>query len=491
MTAPAVVVGGSVAGLATALALAGKGCRVRVLEGAPPPPEGPAAKVAELWRRPGVPQSVQSHVLTSLGVRVLRTSAPRVLEAALREGARLLDLTEAAPRTAGGFVREAADEELVALAVRRPVFELVLRDVVRSLPNVEISHGQKVSGLLMDASRSRARGVVTESGERVPARFVVDATGRTGASRSWLGALGVHVAPDLVAPTHLRAFTRFYRLRSPGPQNALPGPLNRGNAAGGIWDHYAAVAHPADNGVFALTLGVPTGDPATAALRTARAFTAAARLSPWLEPWVAPDVAEPMGPVRTITMPRNVLRAVVLPAGPAAPHQALVAGLFSVGDSACVTDPLFGRGMSLALAHAFRLADLLDSPTAAGEPPGEGAARLADELYRPWFEQAVQDDAARIELWRARADGTVPVLPEQAVPGRPSLASVARAAEADATVWRGFTRVLMGLTTPARCYDNEAFRDRVRAAPEAAAAGGPRPPTREDLVRAIAAAEGA
>ncbi|MFD8966681.1 NAD(P)/FAD-dependent oxidoreductase [Streptomyces sp. NPDC059568] len=502
MTRPVVVVGGSVAGLATSLALAGRGFRVRVLEQAPAPPEGPPDKAAELWERPTVAQNGHSHILTSLGVRELRAGAPEVLDAVLDAGGHFLDLMAALPERADDRIRRAGDDELVALAVRRPVFELVLRRILRSLPNVTISRQATVGGLLTASSGARAQsgvraqvtgvarvtGVVTVGGEHVPALAVVDATGRRAASRSWLSASGLPSPPERTAPTQVRGFTRFYRLKSPG---ALPGPLNRGNAAGGIWDHYAAVAHPADNGTYALTLGVPTADPATNGLRDPAAFTAAARLSPHLAAWADPEAGEPIGPVRTITLPPNILRGAPPGAG-ARP----VAGLFAVGDAACVTNPLFGRGMSLALRHAFLLAELLDTEPVVGERQAELAGHLAEGVYRPWYELSVREDAVRGRLWRSRVTGGTPpaatVTATATESGRPPLSAVAAAATTDGSVWRGLTRVLMGLDTAEEIFDDESFRERVRervrAAP-ATAPDGPRPPSRAELLAAIGAEE--
>lgn len=203
----AVIVGGSVSGLATALALGERGHSIRVLERSDQPPDGPVDKVAEIWERPTVPQSAHSHILTSLGVRVLREHAPWLLGSALDEGARLLDLTGAVPPTVRGFVREPADDELVALAIRRPARELMLYRAARAMPSVTISHSTTVRGLLLNPSTSRVSGVLTHHGEHVPARIVVDATGRKAASRSWLVAAGVPVADDLTSHTHLRGRT--------------------------------------------------------------------------------------------------------------------------------------------------------------------------------------------------------------------------------------------------------------------------------------------
>ncbi|KOU25967.1 hypothetical protein ADK52_09940 [Streptomyces sp. WM6372] len=482
-----VIAGGGTAGLALALALGGRGHRVRVLERSEPPPDGPVVKSAELWERLSVPQAGHDHILNALGVRVLRSHAPAVLDAALAEGARLADLTAAAPP---GPV-EPGDEELVTLLVRRAVLDLVLHRAVEALPGVAFSHRTTVAGVLTAPSGPtglRVTGVVTDGGERIPADLVVDASGRRSASRSWLTAAGIPAAGDLTGPSRLHAFGRFYRLRDPG--GPPPGPLNRGNAAGGIWDHYSAVLHPADNEVFAITFGALPGDRALAALRTPAAFTAACRLSPYLADWVDGGAAEPLGPVRAIAMPPNVLRG----AGPG--RQRPVAGLVRAGDAACVTDPMFGRGLSLALMHAFRLADLIEEHPAVDEWLGLAATELADRVLRPWYEQGAHDSWSRAERWRAAA-GT-PSLPEPGSPAAPAppappvpvpVREAASAASAtDRAVWRGTTRVGTGLATPAEVFADPEFLARVRAAaPDTSLPSGPRPPTYAELRQTVTA----
>ncbi|MFJ9418675.1 NAD(P)/FAD-dependent oxidoreductase [Streptomyces sp. NPDC101227] len=468
--------------MSTALALAGAGYRVRVLERAAPPPEGPPGQVAAVRHRPTVPQASHSHTLTSLGVRVLRQRAPQVLEAALEAGATLLDLTACAPREHGGFLPEPDDAELAALAVRRAVLDLVLYRIVRAVPGVAISHGTTVRRLLTDHGGRRATGVVTGGGKRFPADVVVDATGRRAEARSWLAAAGVPVAADLTAPSGLRGFSRSYRLTG----TCQPGALNRGNAAGGIWGHYAGVLHPGDNNTFAIALAVLPRDPAMTALSRPAGFTAAARATPHVAPWLAGGTAEPAGPVRSITCPPNVLRGV------ATRRQRPVAGLFSVGDAACVTNPLFGRGLSLALAHAFQVADMLGAAPRVDEELGARVAAATEDLFGPWYEQSAHDDAARIAAWSAAVHGEPPAAPP-APPGpsgRPSLSEAAAAAAVDGHVWRGVTRMLMSLDTPGKIFDAPLFRAGVAAAQPPPPPAAARPPSRAALLDAVAAATG-
>lgn len=460
-----VVVGGSVAGLATALALARQGREVVVLDRADPPHDGPVNEVAGRWIRPTVPHAQHSHSFTSLGVSVLLDRAPEVFEAATAAGAVPLDMVSALPAHLGGRID--GDDELVALACRRTVLELVLHRIVRSLPAVEIRHGVRVSGLTITGSR--VTGVVTDRGERVPADIVVDATGRRAQARSWLAAAGIHLPADSTAATSTRVYSRFYRRRTG------PGPLNRGNAAGIVNDHCLCVLHPCDGDLFSVALGVHTEDNALRELRHPEAFDAVAAMTPVVADWMAADPV-PVSGVHAMTSPPNVFGALA-----GAWPQPLM-GLFPVGDAACVTDPVFGRGLSLAFAHAFRLADVFSAHPEVGETQSKEVVQATTDLFTPWYQQTSSDAADRTERWRRAAAG-------QPAPDRRrhlDVRTVAGAAEYDATVWRGLIRVLMGLRTPAEVFDDPDFADRVRRVLAAHPPAAPVGPTRSDLLAAVA-----
>ncbi|MFG2531767.1 NAD(P)/FAD-dependent oxidoreductase [Streptomyces sp. NPDC048516] len=426
-------------------------------------------------------QAIHSHTLTSLGVRVLRRRAPQLLTAALDAGAELLDLIKALPALIEDRTREVGDDDLVTLACRRTVLEMLMYRTVRDLPQVRIDHGTAVRGLVLDSSSEQVRGVRTNTGEVVSAAVVIDATGRRAESRGWLAAAGVPVVEDLVQPCAITGFSRQYRLRGTG----RPGPLNRGGAAGGVWDHYAAALHPGDSRTFAIAVMVLTGDRATAGLRATDAFTAAARATPDIGAWLAPGVSEPLTPVNVITCPPNVLR------GTATTRQRPVAGLFTVGDAACVTNPLYGRGMSLAVEHAFQLADLL-ADASTDQALSQAAARLTERLFTPWYEFQAQEDRERTARWKAAATGgDRSATPRPEPPGdRTSTGQVQAAALTDGLVWRSLTRVFMGLSTPATAFGDEKFLARVAQAPPIDPAGLPPVPGRDEFVRVIAAAKG-
>ncbi|HXR72563.1 hypothetical protein [Actinocrinis sp.] len=456
----ALVVGGSVAGLAAALALSRERYEVRVLDAEPPPPPGPPRQAAPRWARPSVPHAFQSHTITSLAVRELRRHVPDLLDSLLSAGAVLFDLTTAMPAGPFGAQRAPGDEDLVALGCRRTVFELILRQYALSRPNIEVSHAVTVRALRL-GPRREVRAVVADGAGEVPASLVVDATGRRAASRAWLRAAGVPLPADEIAPSGLAGYARHYRLRGGG----LPGPLNRGHAAGYVGSHCAAVLHPGDGDAFAVALGVLPGDWSLRALRDPESFTSAVRTSALLAPWLETDVCDAVSPVYAMTAPPNTLRISILQSG--------VRGLYPVGDAACVTNPLFGRGIALALAQAFALGPLLSG---SGEmEAGPAAADLAQQLLRPWFEHAAEADRERIGRWREAPDVPLPPAP------------IAAAAAADRDVWRALTRMLMTLQTPAEAFGAPGFAQRVR---HAAATGLPPgdAPRRPELLEAIAAA---
>ena len=136
-----VVVGGSIAGLFSALALTQSGHRVTVLEhdaaGLPASP----AEAFESWDRRGSPQTRHSHAFLARLHNLLRDRAPALLEEIFAAGAtplRFVDIARQAMPDAE-LVRE--DDEVTLIACRRLTFEWALRRHVEALPNLRMRSG--------------------------------------------------------------------------------------------------------------------------------------------------------------------------------------------------------------------------------------------------------------------------------------------------------------------------------------------------------------
>ncbi|MFE0027913.1 NAD(P)/FAD-dependent oxidoreductase [Amycolatopsis sp. NPDC059021] len=464
----AVVVGGGVAGLTGAMALREAGYDVQVLDRDRQDPPASVEAANTGWVRPTVPQALHSHSFTSLGNGILRRHAPALHAALLAAGAAELDLTTAMPPVVRASPREPGDTELTVLACRRRTFDAVLAGVVRRT-GVPVRRGTAVRGLVFDAGR--VAGVRLTGGGTVAADLVIDATGRRGESRRWLSEVDIPVAADTVWPSRVTSFSRFYRGRGRG----MPGTLNRGNAAGGVFDHYMAVVHPGDNGTFSIAIGVLPEDGVLKAVRDQRVFTALAAATPYVDSWVREEASEPVSPVYAMRCPDNVVRGV------ATTRQRPVPGLLQLGDAACLTSPVYGRGVGLAMAHAYELARLVAGCPEPGDEQSARAAMLAERLLVPWARQGGRDDEERVALWRATVYGAA----RPPAGDRLGLGDAAMASMSDAVVWRGLARVLMSLDSPGAFYDDPDIRSRVRAVLATRPAAVPTAADRDLVVRLV------
>lgn len=468
------ITGGSVSGLAAALALSQQGHRVEILERDPNPPPDTVEGAHAAWVRPTVPQAMHSHAFGSLGVNLLLERAPEVYDALIAAGALPIRLGERMPPTLTDRSPQPGDEQLQMLGCRRSTFELVLRREVLARPGVSLRGGMTVRGLELDGRDGpRVGGVRTADGQVLRADLVLDATGRRSAAAKWLADLGIAAEPGRSDSCEITYYTRFYRQLADRP----PGPLNRGFGAGGLWDCYTAVLFLGDNRTFSVSIGVLPDDVAMKPLRHPAAFTAALYATPLLAPWLAPAASEPISPVYAMGGLDNLLR-------PAAAAAALP-GFAQVGDAVCTTNPAYGRGVSLALAHAYRIADVL----AAHPPVDTEQARLltaaAERLFTPWFEDAVANDRGRAGLWRATLHGQRPPAPP---PGVVTFGAVAAAAAVDTVVWRRLVRMMMSLDPPATVYADDEVRTRIGAALAAGSVPQPPAPTRAELVDCVSEA---
>jgi 2-polyprenyl-6-methoxyphenol hydroxylase-like FAD-dependent oxidoreductase len=378
-------------------------------------------------------------------------------------------LTDRSPRPEDGDLR--------MLGCRRSTFELVLRREVLRSPRVSVAVDATVRALEF-ASRNGRRvvGVRTHDGRRFRADIVVDACGRRSPVTRWLADSDVAIADGQAESCHITYYTRFYRLLA----DELPGPLNRGFGAGGLWDHYTAVLFSCDNRTFSVSVGVLPDDGPMKALHTEPAFTAAVRATGLLAPWLGPGVAEPISGVYAMGGLDNSLRGVATTRQPAP-----VLGLYHIGDSVCTTNPAYGRGISLALAHAYQLADVLATHPDVDDKQAGQMAAATERLFSPWLSDAMTNDRGRALLWKSTVQGTpIPPPPK----GMLTFGAVVAAAAVDPVVWRGVARMMMMLDPPESLYRDEEIRDRVGRV--LAAGQAPQVPgaSRAELVDAVTAA---
>ncbi|MET0901642.1 MAG: FAD-dependent oxidoreductase [Acidimicrobiales bacterium] len=473
----AVVVGAGIGGLAAAIALSRAGRDVTVVERDDTPMPADVEGAFE-WDRRGAPQVRHTHGFPALIRVILRDRYPDVLAALLEAGVSEVSIMPpVVPPDAPDYVRDAAD--LQVLSCRRTTLEWVLRRCALAEPGVRFQVGVPADGLLLSGPRPRpldVRGIRLADGRELAADVVVASTGRRDAVPAWFAEHGVTVE-EAEHPTGTIYLSRFYRT---APGDAAPMGYQGGRRAG-----LGFVVAGADNGTYSATLAVDADDTELRShLMDEDRFEAVLPLFREMEPVVTRG-GEPITPVQAMGGLVNRIRRFLDAGGAPLAH-----GFFAIGDAHTCTNPLYGRGSSLAVLQAVLVADAL-----AAHPGDRDAAARAYEAasaarVEPWYDVSLLTDLAA----RAPAPTAVPAEPPaaDASPAAPrldlgTLRRIAASGDPELSVLVAKTMSL--LLTPQEVFgDPEVVRRLSQAAARKRPRDPNRPPrvplTREDLLAA-------
>ena len=452
------VIGAGPAGLTTAIALARAGAQVTVLEQDASELPARAADAFNQWQRRGVPQLRHSHAFLARLRVVLQHRAPDVLAALLANGGSELRFVNHLPETIVDRSPRPGDEDLVGLGLRRATFEWVLRQAALDQSGIRFEAGRSVRNLVVAPDdSSRVTGVWVD-GEVISARTVVDATGRNSPLPRWLEEIGARAMSEEHRHVGLLYYSRFYRLM---PGATAPDVEGQFGADLGFLKY---AVFPGDDDTFSLTMGIAVEDEDLRGIRHAHAFDALAAILPTTGRWLAAGAIPLTDDVAVMARMRNRLRRLVVGDAP------VVTGLVPVGDAAVCTNPLYGRGTSLALAHGFEVADLI----VAQDDPAQlmvDADSLTMAELEPWYRASVAQDQLR------------PDDPAAAFQG-----AFFAAVRSDPDVWRAFMRTFNLLAPPDAMLNDPVVQAKVL---EAAAAGDLGPvvvegaPSRDEVLSII------
>jgi 2-polyprenyl-6-methoxyphenol hydroxylase-like FAD-dependent oxidoreductase len=341
----AVVLGGSLAGLAAAAALAERFERVTIVERDTLPGIGADRK--------GVPQGRHAHALLPAGVEGLSELFPGIVDDLAAAGAAIIDqATKFRLYLGGGRVCQPPLDRR-GVSATRPLIEGLVRARVRGLANVRFVEACDALGLLTTADRATVTGVRmlrradSSAEEACVADIVVDATGRASRTPAWLAELGY--APPAEERIHVgvRYTTRFFH-RHPddldGCLQVLVG-AEPGDRRGG----FATVV---EGDRWQVTLAGMLGERAPADLDGFTAYAGSLPATRDISDVVAG--AAPRGDAATTTYPANTRRR--YDRLTRFPERYAV-----IGDAVCSFNPVYGQGMSVAVQEALSLAGVLDA----------------------------------------------------------------------------------------------------------------------------------
>ena len=350
----AVVLGGSVAGLCAAGALADHFDDVTILERDVLP--------ADAEHRRGVPQSKHPHFLLNAGRRSIGTLFPGFEDDLIAAGGMPLmpSLDAAYLEETGWAPRKRSTMTMIYSS--RILIERVLRDRVRALPNVTIREGVAVQGL--EHHDGAVTGVRLQQGqgatELLRADLVVDALGRGSSVADWLEAAGWPQVPVRTLDAKVTYISRWYDLP---PEDERPDSW--------WWRHVVVMPtqdtdgdRPAEHSFLSNFFPLENGR-AIACMgswglempRTVEDFTSSAER---LRTPVFAAAMKQSTPTSEVHLTRSTgnkwRRYDQLPTPPR--------GLVFVGDSICAFNPFYGQGMSSAAGSAVLLKDVLARTTA-------------------------------------------------------------------------------------------------------------------------------
>jgi 2-polyprenyl-6-methoxyphenol hydroxylase-like FAD-dependent oxidoreductase len=337
MGANAIVLGGSLAGLCAARALAERCERVTVIER----DELPEAIVD----RAGLPQGRHIHAMLERGRQELERLFPGFDAFVKMHGALELNFG-----TDFAVLRQTCWQprrpyRLRGLFLSRPLVDAAARKLLATHGNVVVRSRSEVTGLVLQSEPLRVSGVTVRARdggaeEALPADLVVDASGRGSRAPEWLAALGITPPEETIVDSFCGYSTRWYE--APPPERWprewwWKGVWLDPDLAGPVSELTAGILSPCDGNRWIVTIGgIARNYPPT----DEAGFTAAlARLrSPIIAEAVA--LATPISPVYSSRMMANRFRHYERWSGPA--------GFVAVGDAACAFNPVYGQGMTAA-----------------------------------------------------------------------------------------------------------------------------------------------
>jgi 2-polyprenyl-6-methoxyphenol hydroxylase-like FAD-dependent oxidoreductase len=465
-----VVIGGSAAGLLSALMLARAGHEVTALDGDTVAPAADVETAASTAFRASAPQIVQPHILLATFRQILRDRLPDVYAALLDAGAVAAPLTSQMPPGIADRAPRPGDELFTLLFTRRATVDWVLARAAAVEPGVEVRRGLPVTGLTADAGDPPLVSGVRTAQAEFDADIVVDASGRRTRIDRWLIAIGAKPSDLAQAECGLSYFSRQYRARD----TARSGPLTTRAILG--LDEFIAGIWGGDNGSMQLALAPLTGDRRFGAARDPEIFTAILRAIPLYAAWL--DVLEPIGELHVMGGLRNTLRRLVVDGVPRA------LGVHGVGDVVCTTNPTFGRGLSLA---ARTVAELVDAVASHPDDPYRQALamdRAVTEAVAPWYHDQAANDAAWVAGIRHIVEGA-PAPPPPAA-GTLGFGRLRAAAQVDATAFRALWRVMGMVGRPADVYEDAALAAHVETVLAEHPPARPPQPTHDELEALLA-----
>jgi NAD(P)H-flavin reductase/2-polyprenyl-6-methoxyphenol hydroxylase-like FAD-dependent oxidoreductase len=367
----AVVIGGSIGGIAAAKVLTESFERVIVLE-----KDGPHSRREG---RPGAAQGWHLHHLLTAGQIELERLFPGIVDDMVREGAFKVDMADQYRIRLGGTWKKPGTSDIQIVCAGRPLLEWCVRRRLDGEPRISFRYESEVADLVYDRASNAVIGVAVQrdgaEAEVVPAEFVVDASGKNTRIPEFLDRIGIG-APE-VEQDIINCFYSTMQHRVPPERQWQDKVMVICYAYRPYEDTYAAQYYIDSSRTILSTSLVAYN--CYSPPRTAQEFRAFADLMPSSVVGENIDGLEPASPIYNFRYP-NMLRLRY------EKKRNLPRALLVVGDAYTSADPVSGLGMTLALKEVREM-QLLLSKYGAGHPdlPRRYYRRISRMADTAWF----------------------------------------------------------------------------------------------------------
>ncbi|MEV4625745.1 FAD-binding monooxygenase [Micromonospora sp. NPDC049523] len=368
----AVVLGGSIAGSLAARMLSDAYREVTIIE------RDEVTGVS--GPRRAIPQGHHIHALLARGKQILDEVFPGFTDELVSIGVPVGDFGTSLSWYFNGEMIRKTETGLTCVAAGRPLLEDRIRRRIGALPNVTIRERTDVIGLVASADRRRIVGARVQSRDEggveevLEADLVVDTTGRGSRTPRWLEELGYPRVEEEQVKMDLTYTTCDFR--GPLPYDPIGDDIALIPVATPAIPRGAIFARLPDRYAVSLT-GVLGDRPPT----DHKGFLAYVESLPVPEIHKAVRDAEPLGPAMSFHFPASIRRH----------YERLSSqpdGLLVMGDAACIFNPVYGQGMTVAAIESLVLRQHLEQ----GEPQPRAFFRdLSKVIDGPWDMSAGAD----------------------------------------------------------------------------------------------------